>query len=475
MQALATGVLYALAQPAFSLWPLAFVCLVPLALAIAERPLPERVALGAIAGGAAGWATSLEPAAVGLAHFFDRSLAFGLACAALATASVGGAAFALAAALAGRGSRRFAWLAPWRFGIAFAAGEWARSHLATGLPWLLLAHALAPAPAAAQLASSIGVAGLGLLLAVANGVVAVLVSGPARRIAIGSALLLLGAFWWGEAVAPPFERGAAGSIVLAQEHAAVPANALRVALVQPATPLVWAGDAARVRERLDRLVTLSQRSPTADLVIWPESAIEAPLPANEALVRAAVARLDPQPALLFGAPRYDRAAPGRIYNSAVLWAADGRAQGAHDKVRLLPFTEFVPAGLAALGVRGGHTAAGARIAPLALGSDRIGVLICYELLFSDLAQQLVAAGAGILVNPSNDDWFGATAGGEQMLAAGVLRAIETRRPLLRVTPSGVTAAIDARGRVVARLATGRADVLVVDVVPGRAGSEAARR
>lgn len=144
-------------------------------------------------------------------------------------------------------------------------------------------------------------------------------------------------------------------------------------------------------------------------------------------------------------------------------------------MQLLPFTEFVPTALAALGIRGGHTAAAAGIAPLALDGDRLGVLICYELLFPALARELVDAGAGVLVNPSNDDWFGATAGGEQMLAAAVLRAIETRRPLLRATASGITAAIDARGRVVGRLPTGSASVLVVDVVPVRSAHAAARR
>jgi apolipoprotein N-acyltransferase len=73
----------------------------------------------------------------------------------------------------------------------------------------------------------------------------------------------------------------------------------------------------------------------------------------------------------------------------------------------------------------------------------------------------------VLINPSNDVWFDDTAGPQQMLAAAVLRAIATRRPLLRATPTGITAAIDARGRVVAQLARGVSGALVVDVWPVR--------
>jgi len=131
----------------------------------------------------------------------------------------------------------------------------------------------------------------------------------------------------------------------------------------------------------------------------------------------------------------------------------------------LPFTEFVPRFFAALGVRGGHTAAGESIAPLPWRDTRLGILICYEVLFPDLSRELVRRGAGVLVNPSNDAWFEGTAGPEQMAAAAVLRAVATRRPLLRATPTGITVAIDARGRVVAQLARGPAGALVVDVWP----------
>jgi apolipoprotein N-acyltransferase len=149
----------------------------------------------------------------------------------------------------------------------------------------------------------------------------------------------------------------------------------------------------------------------------------------------------------------------------LLWDASGSERGRYDKTHLLPFTEVVPPLLAALGVRGGHSAAGESIAPLEWNDTKLGILICYELLFPELSRELLRQGAGVLINPSNDVWFDDTAGPQQMLAAAVLRAVATRRPLLRATPTGITAAIDARGRVVAQLARGDARALVVDVWP----------
>jgi len=466
--ALATSVLYTLAMPPFELWPLAFACLAPLAIALAGRALRARVALSAVAGLAAGWATSLAPAGVAWASFFERPLPIGIAAAALATGFFGAVGFAAFGALAGDPTRGSAARAIVRFGAAFAIGEWVRSQVATGMPWLLLAHALAPAPRVAQLADPLGVIGLGALVSAGSAAIAIGARRrDERRTAVAALALLALAIAAADVAAPPFEPGQEGAVAIPTASEPQPPGALRVAIVQPATPLASMHDPAQLGARLDRLAALSQQALPADLVVWPENAFGAALPANEATVRARTTRLEPPAALLFGAPRYDRAAPTQLRNAALLWDAAGRSVGAHDKVRLLPFTEYVPAPFERLGMRGGHATAGDAPTPLPLADTKIGVLICYELLFPRLAESLVAGGAGLLVNPSNDAWFGGTAGSRQMLAAGVLRAIETRRPLLRVTPNGISAAIDARGRVVARLERGASAAIAVDVWPER--------
>jgi apolipoprotein N-acyltransferase len=463
--AASSGALYALAMPPFAVWPLAFLCLVPLLHALRGRGLFARMAWGAVAGAAAGWGTSLVPTAVGLASFFDRPLVFGVVAALAINGTVGGSAFALFAALAGDPSRGRAMLVPWRVGAAFAVCEIARSQLFTGLPWLLLAHALAPAPALAQPAAWIGVIGVGLALAVANGALAVLVRREARRSAALSLASLALAFASADRCAPAVAIGDPGSIARAEPGTAARSGAIRVALVQPGTPGASLRDATRVALQLDQLVAVTRSALPADLVVWPENAIGVALPANESLVRDAVAQLAPRPALLFGAPAYDPASPTRVFNSVLLWDASGAELGRYDKTHLLPFTEFVPRSFAALGVRGGHTAAGASTAPLAWRDTKLGILICYELLFPDLSREVIRHGAGVLINPSNDAWFGRSAGPAQMAAAAVLRAVATRRPLLRATPTGITAAIDARGRVVAQLARGASGALIVDVWP----------
>jgi apolipoprotein N-acyltransferase len=111
---------------------------------------------------------------------------------------------------------------------------------------------------------------------------------------------------------------------------------------------------------------------------------------------------------------------------------------------------------------------------LAAGETLLGPLICYEMLFAGIARQLVRDGAGVLVNLSNDGYFGGSGGAEQHLTAAVLRAIELRRPVLRATSDGITVAIDQAGRVVGRLEDRSPGALAVDVWPQSALSSATR-
>jgi apolipoprotein N-acyltransferase len=103
-----------------------------------------------------------------------------------------------------------------------------------------------------------------------------------------------------------------------------------------------------------------------------------------------------------------------------------------------------------------------------LDGVQLGPLICYELLFANLARSLVGDGSQVLVNLSNDGWFGGSGGAEQHLTAAVLRAIEFRRPVLRSTSDGITVAVDAAGRIAGRLPERDPGVLVVDVRPSPA-------
>lgn len=221
--------------------------------------------------------------------------------------------------------------------------------------------------------------------------------------------------------------------------------------------------AGQAAEDWSRYLTLTRRaSTTTELVIWPETAVTWPEPAQQAALSAVT------PPLLLGASM-----SADLHRNTALLTRRGTVLGGQDKLKLVPFGEYFPAqrafpqvyraafrmlGLPALTGR----VPGAALRPLTTGAVRAGVLICYESVFPSLARSLVQQGANILVTPSNDAWFGATQGAEQHVQMGRVRAIETRRWWLRAGNDGITAAVDPQGRAVRRLERFRAGVLPVN-------------
>jgi apolipoprotein N-acyltransferase len=173
--------------------------------------------------------------------------------------------------------------------------------------------------------------------------------------------------------------------------------------------------------------------------------------------------------LLAGAPRgAGGAGVAALHNSAYLVTAAG-VQAAYDKRVLLPFVERMP-----LRPGDGPYLAGTDATIFAATGTRFGVLICYEAIYPELARELGARGAQLLINISNDSWFEAGAGPQQHYASMRLRAVETRLSVVRVTNSGISSVIDARGREIVRLPARRAAVRSVGVPLGPGGSFYAR-
>jgi apolipoprotein N-acyltransferase len=346
------------------------------------------------------------------------------------------------------------------------AGELIRSFLFSGLPWMLLAYSVTPVPLLARSASLAGALFVSGWLAALNSSLLTAATAGRRRNSVAFTASLVAAL---AAQAGLSGAGAAGpgSIRVVGERAAGRGQGVRTLLVQGNLANADRRDPAAALRGLRSLVALSTAEPDVDLAIWPENAVSAILPFNEGLLQQVTDGAGPFPRnLLVGAPRADPANPARIQTSAVLLDSERRAVDHHDKVQLLPFAEVVPWPFSALGRGRIQPVPGARPRVLEADAAKLGPLICYEVLFPKISRSLVRDGAGVLVNLSNDSWFGTTAGLEQHLAAAVLRAIEFRRPLLRATSSGITAAIDAGGRVVARLPVGNAGTLRVDVTPG---------
>jgi apolipoprotein N-acyltransferase len=127
--------------------------------------------------------------------------------------------------------------------------------------------------------------------------------------------------------------------------------------------------------------------------------------------------------------------------------------GYYDKVHLVPFGEYVPLKrffpfINRLVPAAGDFASGKKIAPLKLPSFSAGVLICFEVIFPELARFRARDGAGIFVNLTNDAWFGITSAPYQHLSMAVFRAVENRRPLIRAANTGISAFISPEGKII---------------------------
>jgi apolipoprotein N-acyltransferase len=266
-----------------------------------------------------------------------------------------------------------------------------------------------------------------------------------RRSAIGVAIVLVA--WLGFGVSQLSRAREAGASV-------------RVGLVQPDLPRRVRLDPSQERRVLAQLIALSRyaHGRGAELILWPEYAIERVVP-SASLERRAIDALSAETGASLVVGMISARDDG--FANSILLLENGTEAGRYDKVELMPFGEMRPLG----GALGGHDyglVAGVDRAPLASRVGRIGVLSCNEVMSSAPARATTRAGAQLLANFANDEWFGRF-GLRQQMRIATLRAVETRRYLVRATQSGITAAIDPFGRVVQEAGIGAAGVLVADV------------
>lgn len=357
------------------------------------------------------------------------------------------AAFGLAARL-GRGPvRRIAWLI-----LTLSGAEILRSVLFTGFPWALIGHVWIGTPLM-QAAAVFGAHGLTLWTLVAAALPVLLGGGRGAVAAIAMMALPAGYGLWRLPAAP-----------------VAPASPpVTVRLVQPnaAQHLKWAPEMIPVfHERLLDLTAAppAPGAPRPDLVIWPETAIPWLLE-DAAGVLAEIAGAGQGARVILGLQRRDGA--GAWFNTLAVTDPDGGVQALYDKHHLVPFGEYMPlmalfarAGIFGLatGETGGY-AAGSGPQVLDLGTaGRVLPLICYEAIFAnDIAR--APGRADWMVQITNDAWFGQLAGPWQHLALARLRAVEQGLPLMRAANTGISAAIDPYGRVIAALPLGESGFL----------------
>jgi len=384
-----------------------------------------------------------------------------------------------------------AWLSrrriPW---VASAPLVWTgldllRAGLLTGFPWATLGYAQHQNALLTALAPYTGVYGLSFVTA------------------LGGAAL--GQAWRQRRLAPA---PLAALVAVAAAHlpgalrtdADADAGTLRVAVLQGNIDQGVKWDAAWFERTLGVYEALSREAAArgARLVVWPESAVPIGLDGERAEpLRARLAALARETGaeLVVGGVGLGFAGDrvSDYFDSAFLVEPSGRFAARYDKSHLVPFGEYVPLrdwigravaavarGVAPVGVSAGP---GPRALALSLPGDArgpvsVGVPICYELIFPDLVRRFVRDGAGMLLAITNDAWYGRTGAPYQFLAITALRSAESRVWTARAANTGVSAFIDARGRVRSRTRIFERDLLVADVPyrpPPIGGSFYARR
>jgi len=334
---------------------------------------------------------------------------------------------ALFATLAGR-------LMPKPWAIPAVAALWTgieRTHEYFGFAWLDLGNAGIGMPALPRLAPITGVYGLSFVFAMlACALAVVALRRPRRELAW---LLLL---------AP---------VIVLPELPPPSQGTEPVRIVQPNidTEAEWTSESLRALER--RMAAFSE-SPEGRLLVWPEA--PAPFyPADPAFraYLADVARSARAYLLMGGVGRTPQGDP---LNSAFLIDPNGNQVDRYDKIKLVPFGEFVPwpfDWVNRITKEAGDFAPGNRIVIFQANGHRLGAFICYESAFPALVRQFARDGAEVLINLSNDGYFGHSAAYEQHLELVRMRAAENRRWILRATNDGITAAIDPAGRVTQRM------------------------
>lgn len=354
--------------------------------------------------------------------------------------------------------------------LALAAGltasEWLRGNILTGFPWNAPGMAFGGHLVLAQVAALVGLWGLTILAIAILAAPATLADPRPRRFARSPLAFAL----IGLAMIAGF-----GVLRLAGAQDDVVPN-VRLRIMQPALPQDAKFRPDKGVEILQRYLDLSDRAASAERsgvadvthLIWPES----PFPfilSQEAPALAQIARsLKGATTLITGAAR--REGRDAYYNSIHVIGPDGQIRATYDKVHLVPFGEYLPLRplLNALGVTqfvhipGGFSAGTRRRLLEVPGLPPVAPLICYEAIFPGEATPQAGDGAarpGLILNVTNDAWFGTTFGPWQHLTQARLRAIEEGLPMIRAANSGVSAVIDAQGRIRAELPLGVADVL----------------
>lgn len=462
LNAVAGGLLLALAFPVADWGWLAWIALLPLFAAIDDSAPRAAFGRGWLFGfsfhlAALYWITPtlIENAGVPLLAACVPTLLLG------AVLAVYCGAFAAAVAGAARGGIPAPMFAP----ACWVALEWLRAHLFSGFPWVSLGYSQYRQIASIQISELTGVYGLSALVVLFNATVFAVIrrqGSPRARAA------QLGALTFALAAVHLF-----GVLRLRDLDGRTADRHLRAAILQGNIPQNRKWDPDYQEETISTYEALTREAARSriDVAVWPETAAPFFFQLGGPLAER-VRSLSRETGLwlVVGSPGFERGPAGesRLFNRAYVLSPGGETAGHYDKVKLVPFGEYVPGRrllffLDKLVAGGGEFVPGPGPVALPLANRRAGVLVCYEAIFPDLVRRFVDGGADVLLNLTNDAWYGRTSAPGQHLAMAALRAVENRVPLLRAANTGFSAVVHPDGRIAQRTELFERGYLVADL------------
>ena len=339
----------------------------------------------------------------------------------------------------------------WWGPVLWVVLEFGQTYIISGFPWELLGYGLFLHPLLLQSADLTGVYGLSFLVVLINAALFLILDPPRawrnRRFRHLPVICVIVVLWLGYGY---YRLGEVQGLE-------VKSPKIKVAVVQGNIKQGEKWQKEMVTATLERYGELTRQVKGAQLIVWPETA--APFfflrtPDLSAQVQA-IAK-ESGGSLLFGAPAWELVGEGeRYFNRAYLLSPQGETLGYYDKAHLVPFGEYVPlrryppfSWVGKMVPMVGDFAEGPVGATVSLPDiGALGPLVCYESIFPNLSRAQVANGAKLLVNITNDAWFGKTAAATQHMSMAVLRAVENHVCLARAANTGISCFIDARGQI----------------------------
>jgi apolipoprotein N-acyltransferase len=345
--------------------------------------------------------------------------------------------------------------------------EYVRANVLTGFPWCLLGYTQYKHLLLIQIADICGVYGVSFLIVLVNGFFyRLLFARPAgRRGNLGWEAVLV-------AAAVGITLGYGHYCLSTAQTSKTPGKTLRAVVVQASIDQSIKWDPSHQNQTMATYQRLTRAAygSKPDLIVWPETSVPFFFQDHNRLAREVFRLADESGAgLLFGSPAYVRSGGRtRYYNRAYLITPGDTPLQYYDKVHLVPFGEYIPFKRLLFFVdrlvpAAGDFEAGDKIVPLRLSDVSIGVLICFEAIFPELARIQTRRGANILINLTNDAWFGRTSAPYQHLSMAVFRAVENRRPMIRAANTGISAFIGSEGKITAQSTLFRKEILSASV------------